>query len=267
MHVNLIFTIHVERNFILYLYGTTNENKQGVKWYRLINYITIYIYQKINNKKRKEKWNNIIIDLIPCLSFANSCFYLNFHHISEYTKIVQDSNRIKRNKELTMINRIMYKDEPILSKRFPFHTGLETLGNNLEQTKENFFPLSPPPPSLLPPPSPPLPACPLRNRGVEKSKKRDPGVFLRWVEAFIRYSSVAARNGHETQRKKRKNPIGRSLYRYFSDSGNSLSLVKRGEIKQRRGIPPPLSFENRRLKSMERGISITRSRHRIATCL
>lgn len=161
----------------------------------------------------------------------------------------------------------MYKDEPILSKRFPFHTGLETLGNNLEQTKENFFPLSPPPPSLLPPPSPPLPACPLRNRGVEKSKKRDPGVFLRWVEAFIRYSSVAARNGHETQRKKRKNPIGRSLYRYFSDSGNSLSLVKRGEIKQRRGIPPPLSFENRRLKSMKRGISITRSRHRIATYL
>lgn len=242
MHVNLIFTIHVERNFILYFYDTTNENKQGVKWYRLIKYITIYIYQKINNKKRKEKWNNIIIDLILCLSFANSCFYLNFHHISEYTKIVQDSNRIKRNKELTMINRIMYKDEPILSKRFPFHIGLETLGNNLEQTKENFFPLSPPSPSLLPPPSPPLPACPLRNRGVEKSKKRDPGVFLRWVEAFIRYSSVAARNGHETQRKKRKNPIGRSLYRYFSDSGNSLSLVKRGEIKQRRGIPPPLPF-------------------------
>lgn len=56
-------------------------------------YNDIYIYQKINNKKRKEKWNNIIIDLIPCLSFANSCFYLNFHHISEYTKIVQDSNK------------------------------------------------------------------------------------------------------------------------------------------------------------------------------
>lgn len=63
-----------------------------------------------------------------------------------------------------MINRIMYKDEPILSKRFPFHTGLETLGNNLEQTKENFFPLSPPPPSFLLPPLP----CPLVHLETEE---------------------------------------------------------------------------------------------------
>lgn len=143
---------------------------------------------------------------------------------------------------------------------------LETI---LSRRKRIFFPSPLPlPPSLLPPPSPPLPACPLRNRGVEKSKKRDPGVFLRWVEAFIRYSSVAARNGHETRRKKRKNPIGRSLYRYFSDSGNSLSRETRRN-KATSWNPPssPLPFENRHLKSMERGISITRSRHRIPTCL
>lgn len=42
---------------------------------------------------------------------------------------------------------------PLLSKRFPFHACLETLGNNLKQTKENFFSPLPSslPPSLLPP--------------------------------------------------------------------------------------------------------------------
>lgn len=53
------------------------------------------------------------------------------------------------------------------------------------------------------------------KRGAEKSEKRDSNVFLRWVEAFIWHSSVAAWRGHEMPIKSVKIQSD-ARYRYFS---------------------------------------------------